>query len=310
MKHVIIDTDPGVDDALALMLALSSPELAVEAVTTVFGNVSLEKTHSNALRILEFLGVTDITVSRGASKPLLGQYQERNGFHGESGLGEAVLPEPTLMSSPDTAVKTIIQKADELGKELTICAVGPLTNIASALIYEPELAYKVNKLVIMGGAFHLTPYGHGNTTPVAEFNIWSDPESAKLVFESGIPVEAYGLDVTTDPANKLTGDTLRRIADSNTRKSRLVSDLCSRYIQRSGSFSLHDPMAVASIIDPSLGKTQKLRIDVETSGDITRGQTVVEHRASRFQPGRGPNVDVCISMDGPRLLDLFNKRIV
>jgi len=199
MKHIILDTDPGIDDALAFILAFNSPELKVETVTTVAGNVNHTKVHKNAKRLLEFLAVEDVPVCAGAVTPLVKKLGHAEEFHGKTGLGDSTLPEPTMKTDPRSAVDIILEKADELGKNLTLVAVGPLTNIAVAILADPMLPEKVDKLVIMGGAFNLTSYGHGNANSVAEFNIWLDPEAAKIVFNSGIPMVAAGLDTTTHP---------------------------------------------------------------------------------------------------------------
>lgn len=311
MRYVIIDTDPGVDDALALMLAFNSPELKVEAVTTVAGNVSQEKAHINALKVLEFLGISNVPVARGASKPLLRDVRNTEEFHGKTGLGEAVLPEPGLRSNERSAVDLILEKEEELGKKLTLIAIGPLTNIASSILVKPELAEEVAGLVIMGGAFGVTPYGHGNVTPVAEFNIWHDPEAAKIVFDSGIPVTAVGLDVTTHPDNCLTRDQFEKIESLGTRRARLVADLIRNLVKRFGDFKLHDPMAIAAAIDPSLVKTKKFIVEVETVSPLTLGQTVIDRRPSYSTKWRkNPNVDVCLSIDGERFLKMFFDRVV
>lgn len=311
MRHVIIDTDPGVDDALALMLAFSSPELVVEGVTTVAGNVSQEKTHRNALKMLEFLGVGDTPVARGAEKPLLREARGAEEFHGETGLGDAALPEPRLRSDERSAVELILEKCEELGEGLTIVAIGPLTNIASAIIAEPRMVGGVAGLVIMGGAFNVTPYGHGNVTPAAEFNIWHDPEAAKIVFNSGIPLTAVGLDVTTHPDSRLTGGLLEEIEKLGTRRARLVADLCRGAVRRFGGLSLHDPMAVAVAIDPGLAETERYAVDVETVGELTRGETIADRREPRPGRRRGEgNVDICVSVDNERFLRLFMDRVV
>ncbi len=308
MSRVIIDTDPGVDDALALILALSSPEIRVEAVTTVVGNVSQDKAHINALKILEFLDAWEIPVARGAIKPLLREASHAEDVHGRGGLGEVALPEPRLRSSEDTAVKLILEKASKLGKGLTIVALGPLTNIASALLADPRVAEMVAGLVMMGGAYHLTPYGHGNVTPVAEFNIWHDPEAAKIVFESGIPLKAVGLDITADPYNSLSVDLYRRIDGLGTRRSRLVADLCRGFMKRFGLVQLHDPIALAVALNPQLAETRRFYVQVETLGLLTRGQTVLDRRGRHAEEER-PNVEVCVSLDSERFMELFMERV-
>jgi inosine-uridine nucleoside N-ribohydrolase len=310
LKHVIIDTDPGVDDALAMLLAFGSHELWVEALTTVVGNVSLERANRNALKLLEFLGREDVPVAPGADKPLVGEALDASEFHGKTGLGEAVLPEPKSSLSPKSAVQIIIEKADELGGELTLVPIGPLTNIAASILAEPGIADKVAGLVIMGGAFGLTPYGHGNATAVSEFNIWHDPEAAEIVFDSGIPITAVGLDVTTDPRNRLTKRTFEEINGLGTRRSRLVADLCRGFIERFEGVNLHDPLAVAAVVDPSIVETRKCKVGVETEGRLTRGMTVVDRRHRMIVSGKEANVEVCVSVDSERFLAMFEDRVV
>jgi purine nucleosidase len=309
MKHVLIDTDPGIDDALALLLAFSSPELKVEGVTTVVGNVSLELVNLNALKLLEFLGARDVPVASGAAKPLSRTAVDGVSIHGRMGLGEAVLPEPTMQLDRRSAVQFIKEKAEELGDQLTIIHLGPLTNIAYAIQDKPGIVDDVAGLVIMGGAFNLTPYGHGNMNAVAEYNIWHDPEAAKIVFDSGIPVKAAGLDVTTDPMNRLSPEMFAMIESLDTARARLVADLCRSLVRRKNGMSLHDPLTVAVAVDPSLVETMSFRVEVETVGALTRGMTVVDRRRNHKTSAEG-NVDVCVSVESERFLKLFMDRVV
>ncbi len=311
MKRVILDTDPGIDDALAIILALNSPELQVEAITTVAGNVSQNKAHLNALKLLEFLHIDNIPVAKGAVKPILRDMKNSEGFHGLDGLGDAVLPKPKLRSFEKSAIEIIKEKADELGDELIIVAIGPLTNIASSILAYPDIATRIKKLIIMGGAFNLTPYGYGNVTPVAEFNIWIDPEAAKMVFNSSIPITVVGLDVTTDPKNGLSQELFEQIMGFGTQKSNLIFNLCKRHIERSGHFNLHDPLAVAATVDRSIIKTNEFVVDVETIGELTRGQTIADRRhPDHIKMSRDSNVDVCIDVDSERFLKMFMDRVV
>lgn len=309
MKKVLIDTDPGIDDVLALLLAFSSPELQVEGITTVVGNVNLDIANLNALKILEFLGINDIPVSSGAATPIKREAVNGKEIHGIMGLGEAELPDPTIALDERTAIQLIIDKVDELGKELTIIPLGPLTNIASAIKAKPEIVEQISELSIMGGAFNLTPYGHGNVNAVAEYNIWHDPEAAKIVFDAGGRVKAIGLDVTTNPMNRLTPEIFEEIESIKTRKASLVADLCRDLIKKTKGMSLHDPLAVATVIDPSLVTTEQFRVEVETKGVLTRGMTVVDRR--RYHGVKTErNVDICVSVDSERFLNLFMNRVV
>jgi purine nucleosidase len=308
LKRIILDTDPGVDDALAFLLALNSPELKVEAVTTVAGNVNQTKGHRNAKMLLEFLEEYSIPVCKGAESPLLRTMDHAEEFHGKTGLGDAVLPEPTIKSDSRTAVDIIIEKAREYGKDLTLVAVGPLTNIAIAILAEPRLPEMVRSLVIMGGAFGLTPYGHGNANAVAEFNVWHDPDAARIVFNSGIPLVCAGLDTTSHPDNRLSTELFNKIRDAGTRRSKLIVDLCSSIVERFNGFSLHDPMAVAYVIDPSMFRTERHKVDVEVHGELTVGMTVVEQRRHRKIPGE-ENADIIVEVDAKRFLELIMKRV-
>ncbi len=310
MKHVLIDTDPGVADALALLLAFSSPELRVEGLTTVAGNVSLDLGSLNTLKLLDFLGVEGVPVVPGAAKPLLRKSRDASNIHGETGLGGATLPEPKGILDERGAVEFILEKVDELGGELTLIPIGPLTNIAGAILVRPSIVHETSGLVIMGGAFGLTPYGLGNVSPAAEFNVWHDPEAAKIVFDSGIPITAVGLDVTTDPSNRLTEAKFKEIEAAGTRRASFVADLCRHLIVRYGGVSLHDPLAVAAVIDPSLVETERVAVEVETRGDVTLGLTLVDRRRPYRDDSKEANVEACVSVDGSRFLDLFLERVV
>ncbi|MFP3950705.1 MAG: nucleoside hydrolase [Candidatus Bathyarchaeia archaeon] len=309
MEPIVLDTDPGIDDALAMMLAFNSPEISVSAVTTVAGNVSHAKAHVNAKKLLEYLGEYDIPVCEGAERPLLRGVSHVEDFHGDLGLGDAILPEPGLPTHELNAVEMIIRKADELMDKLTIVSIGPLTNIASAILADPELPLKINKLVIMGGAYQLTPYGHGNSTAVAEFNIWHDPEAAKIVFDSDIKIVAVGLDVTTNPRNRLNRRVFREICSTSTENAGLVESLCRELVDRLNGCSLHDPMATAYLIKPGLFKLEKHRVKVETRGELTRGMTVVDRRYGE-QMTNDHSADIVVEVDGRGFLDIFLERVV
>jgi inosine-uridine nucleoside N-ribohydrolase len=280
----------------------------VEAVTSVVGNVSHTKAHRNAKKLLEFLGVTDIPICAGAEKPLIRMMSQSEEFHGKTGLGDAILPEPKLETDPRNAVEMILEKANELDKELTLVAIGPLTNIASAILADPELPKKVDKLVIMGGAFNLTPYGLGNSNAVAEFNIWHDPEAAKIVFNSGIPIVAAGLDTTTNPEYRMNVNMFNEIKEKLDRKSKLVVDLTKSLVERYNGFNLHDPQAVAYVVDSSMFKTEKYKVDVEVQGELTRGMTVVERRYYR-RVTENANTEVIVEVDANRFLGLIMDRV-
>jgi len=307
LRHIVLDTDPGVDDALALLLALSSPELRVEGITTVVGNVSQEKANRNALKLLEFLGVEDIPVARGAERPLVEEPRAAEDIHGPEGLGRALLPEPRLRPDSRSAVELILDEAEELDGRLTLIAVGPLTNVAAALLAEPRLPEMVEELIIMGGAFGVTPYGFGNASPVAEFNIWHDPEAAAIVFKAGFRLKAVGLDVTTNPRNRMSPQLFQEVEGLDTPRGRFIAELCGDLVERFNGLSLHDPLAVAAAVDPSLLETQPMHVEVELRGEFTRGMTVADRRPwSRAEA----NVEVAVDVDSERFLKLFEDRVI
>lgn len=306
MKRIILDTDPGVDDALAFLLAFSSPEIKVESVTTVDGNVDVEKGARNARQLLEFLGRSDVPVAQGAAHPMLRQMEHAESFHGKTGLMDAVLPATKMKIDNRSAAQLIIDKANELSKDLTIVAIGPLTNVAAAILADPTIPGKVDGLVIMGGAFGLTSYGIGNANAVAEFNIWHDPEAAKLVFDSGIPTTCIGLDTTTHPDYRMSKAMYGEMIAKKTKRSILIEGLCGTLVERFNGFSLHDPMAMAYVVDPTMFKTERYRVEVETMGMKTMGMTVVDRRQFYHEENQKAKHEIIVEVDAPR----FHKMII
>src|SRR5205807_1721502 len=249
--RVVIDTDPGVDDALALLLAMRSPELKIEAITPVAGNVPLELSLPNALRMVEIAGRTDIPVAVGAKAPLLRRLVTAAYAHGENGLGGAVFPEPKIKPVAEPAAVFIRQIVRNYPGEVTLIPVGPLTNIATALTADPELARMVRGIVMMGGSL-----SGGNITPAAEFNVYVDPEAARIVFQSGIPIKMVGLDVTRKTS--LTEDHVRQLQAGQNPVSQAAATIARNAIEhnRERGFAvgpnMHDSLAVAGFLDPSL----------------------------------------------------------
>ena len=309
MKRILLDTDPGVDDALAFLLAFASPEIKVEAVTTVDGNVDVEKGTRNARQLLEFLGRDDVPVARGASHPMLRPMGNAESFHGKTGLMDAVLPEPTMKVEKRAAAQLIIDEANRLGKELTLVAIGPLTNVAAAILTDPTIPEKVGGLVIMGGAFALTPYGSGNANAVAEFNVWHDPDAAKLVFDSGIPMVCAGLDTTMHPDYRMSKAMYGEMVAKKGKRSELIKGLCGVLVERYNGFSLHDPMAMAYVADPTMFKTEKYKVEVETTGTHTMGMTVVDRRRFHREENLKANHDVIVEVDAPRFHRMISERV-
>jgi inosine-uridine nucleoside N-ribohydrolase len=270
---VIIDTDPGVDDALALLLAMRSPELKIEAITVVAGNVPLDLGLPNALRMVEISGRRDIPVAPGATGPLVRRLVTATYAHGENGLGGAVFPDPTLKPVAEPAADLIQAIVAKYPGEVTLVTIGPLTNIATALRADPELAGKVRSLVMMGGSL-----SGGNITPAAEFNIYVDPEAARIVFQSGIPLTMVGLDVTRKTT--LTDDHVRVLETAHNPVSQAAAKIARKAIEHNREMgfvvgpNMHDSLAVAAFLDPSLLTFKEYYVDVETAGELTAGETV------------------------------------
>jgi pyrimidine-specific ribonucleoside hydrolase len=297
---VILDVDPGHDDAVALMMACGAPDLDLLAVTTVAGNVPLEKTTRNALRILSLVGHTHVPVSAGASKPLHRELQTAEDIHGESGLDGPEIPEASFAPDGRGAVALIADTLRGSPEPVTLIPVGPLTNIATLLREHPELKEKIGRISLMGGSI-----GLGNTTPAAEFNVFVDPEAAREVFESGLPITMSGLDVTHQAgAGPAERERLRAIGGIGGVVAEFLDFFADTY---EGVFGfdappLHDPVAVAAVLDPNLLKTRPMRVDVECDSDLTRGETVCDFYGVTGHP---PNAEVGVELDRDGFFDLL-----
>jgi pyrimidine-specific ribonucleoside hydrolase len=303
--QVIIDCDPGHDDALAITLALARPELEVLGITTVGGNAPLAATTRNAGRILALLGRSDIPVAAGAVQPLVRALETAPEVHGVSGLDGADLPEPAAAPRPEGALEFLRATLVAAPAPVTLIPTGPLTNIALLLRTYPEIAAKIAHLSLMGGGMR-----QGNWTPAAEFNIWVDPEAARIVFRSGLPITMSGLDVTHKALFGLPE--IERLDAIGTRVGRVFADLMRFFIrfhlERYGTADtpIHDAVAVAVVATPQLVGTRRYHVDVETVGDITRGRTVVDDRGV---PGQPPNVDVALDIDRAAFADLVIEAV-
>ncbi len=302
VRSVILDCDPGHDDALAIALAVVRPELDVLAITTVAGNAALSATTRNAGRILALLGRDDIPVAAGADRPLVREPWVPVEFHGESGLDGADLPEPAHPPVDATAVELtagLLRAAS--GPPVTLIATGPLTNIALLLDAAPGLRERIGSISLMGGSL-----GAGNTTASAEFNIWADPDAADTVFRSGIPIRMAGLDVTHQ-ALVLPAD-VARLEGLGNRAGRVFADLMRFFaIHHRDRYGwagppVHDAVAVAWLLEPGLVDSRRLRVDVEIGDGLTRGRTVADHEGLAGKP---PNVEVGLTIDRERLIDLI-----
>ncbi|MGB0035455.1 MAG: nucleoside hydrolase [Candidatus Acidiferrales bacterium] len=271
--RIIIDTDPGVDDALAILLALHSPELKVEAITPVAGNVGLEFTLPNALRLVEIAGRTDVPVAAGASHPLVRTLFTASYVHGNNGLGGVDFPAPKIKPVAETATEIIRRIVRANPGEISIVAVGPLTNVGTVLRADPALASMIRSIVIMGGSL-----SGGNVTPAAEFNLWVDPEAARIVFDADVPLTMVGLDVTRKVL--FTPEHLRILESGTTPSSQAAARIMRATIDNLSKLphpmleAMHDPLTIAHLIDPGILKLQDYYVEVETAGEFTAGQTL------------------------------------
>jgi len=307
MRKIVWDMDSGIDDALALILALKSPELQVMGITTLAGNAPVEVTTSNTCRVLEYMSVTDIPVAMGAARPLNYPLVDALDYHGPDGLGQCNLPPPTLPLHPANAWDFLVQFALDAPGEITLLATGPLTNVAHALQHHPKLASLLAGLVIMGGAYGLTPHSKGNQTPFAEFNIWQDPEAAQIVLNSGAEIFAVGLDISTDPVTCLNSQHLEQLKAGHTPAAQLAAQLVEYVIKRHGRCELHDPLALASLLDPSLFDFISVPVEVITGNGWDRGIT----RTSPWEKASGlPLIHVANAVNESRFLKLFLSRIL
>lgn len=302
---MILDCDPGHDDALAIIVALARPELELLAVTTVAGNAGLDATTRNALRVLTLVGRSDIPVAAGAAGPLVRSLHVASNVHGASGLAGADLPEPSFVARPEGAIELIRSILTAAREPVTIAAVGPLTNVALLVRTHPELLGRIAGFRVMGGAIT-----EGNTTASAEFNIWQDPEAARIVFDSGRPITLMTLDVTHQAL--FGAAEVARLEALGTRVASVFADLL-RYFSRfhaerygwDGS-PIHDAVAVAHLALPDLVRTAPYQVDVETISDLTRGRTVVDVHGLT---GRPPNADVGVAIDRPRFIDVLVEAV-
>ena len=295
---IVLDCDPGHDDAIALLLALASPELELRGVTTVAGNQTLEKTTANAIRVLEFVDRTDVPVAAGADRPLVREPFVAAHVHGETGLDGPALPPAAGEAVPQHAVDFLAEHA----RGATLVAVGPLTNVALLLALHPDAAPK--RIVLMGGAI-----AEGNVTPAAEFNIWADPEAARRVFASGVDLTMVGLDVTHKAL--MTPEHADRLRTSS-RAGKLVAELFDFYhrfhkqtYDLPGS-PIHDAVALAHVLRPDLLETVERHVAIDCESELCRGRTVVDVWR---RTGQEPNAHVAVGVDGEAFLELLLERV-
>jgi inosine-uridine nucleoside N-ribohydrolase len=297
---ILLDCDPGHDDAIALLLALASPEVELLGVTTVAGNQTLEKTTANAIRVLEFAGRTDVPVAAGAERPLVREPFVAAYVHGETGMDGPDLPPPQGAPVDRHAVDFLADKIREADGKVTLVPIGPLSNVALLLALHPDA--RPERIVLMGGAI-----AEGNVTPAAEFNIWCDPEAAARVFASGIDVTMVGLDVThqalftTAHIGRLAG----RVGEMVTELLRFY-DRFHREVYGFDGSPIHDAVAVAHVLRSDLLETKHLNVEIDVESELSRGRTVVDLWK---RTERDPNAHVAVGIDADAFLELLIERI-
>jgi inosine-uridine nucleoside N-ribohydrolase len=325
-RPVIIDTDPGTDDAIAIVLALRSPELAVRALTVVPGNVAAAQGVDNARRIVSLAHRCDVPVAAGAKRPLVAPLTTGSEtWHGKNGLADVQLPAPVCPLDSRWAPDLISEMVRAAPHQITLITIGPLTNIALALEKDPGIVPLVKEVIMMGGSI-----SGGNVTPAAEFNIYVDPEAAQLVFKAGWPITMVGLDVCR--VTLLTRARLQSLADRHDPMAQFVfsiGDFLVRAAERQGEAgsAMYDPLAVGVAIDPTLTTTSPMVVDVETTAGLTRGETVANRERSKSIIGQrqspdgtryfftgateplSPNAGVATAVQADRFLDLLLSRV-
>jgi purine nucleosidase len=306
-RKIIIDTDPGQDDAVAILLALGSPELDVIGITAVAGNVPLDLTEKNTRKICELAGRPGQPVYTGADRPLKRKLVTAEYVHGKTGLDGPDLPEPVMPLQEINAVDFIVEQLLSHGAgEITLCPLGPLTNIALALTKAPEIAPKIREIVLMGGGF----FEGGNVTPAAEFNIYVDPEAAEIVFASGVPIVMMPLDVTHKAlTSRVRVERFRALGTKAGIATAQLLDFFERYDERkygTDGGPLHDPNVIAYLLKPELYSGRHCNVAIETQSDLTLGMTVVDWWSIT---GRKANALVIRDVDHDGFFDLLIERI-
>lgn len=311
MENIIFDTDPGIDDAMALLLALSSPEINVVGLTTVFGNTHIDGTTRNALNLLDFAGRTDIPVARGAGRPMVAPPGMLGEFvHGSDGMGNigwTQVNNPNQKTDPRHAAQFIVDTVMSRPGEITLVPVGPLTNIGLALQLEPRIVQNVKRVVLMGG----TVTKPGNVSPTAEANIHNDPHASAMVFGAGWDLTMLGLDVTE--ATLIDEPFFTSLRESNNKFGQFVAKIIpfyqhfhhTAYGYMNGSTNTHDPSAIMYLIDPTLFRVRRYSVQVPTEG-ITAGSVIADRRNAHFNT---PKVNCAMMVDSHRLLSVFKERL-
>lgn len=310
--RIILDVDTGVDDALAIYYALRHPEIELAALTCVFGNTDVDIATANTLRILELAGRPDVPVAMGAAKSLLYPFTREADFvHGSNGLGDVVLPEPAIAATGEHAADLIIRMVKEAPGEITLCPVGPLTNIGLALAKAPEIAPLIREVVVMGSTL-IHPGIHGVARPMVDANIHNDPEAAHILMTSGARITLIGMDVTMKTL--MSRQMMDDIRAKGTPAGAKLMEIAEFYVRSYETMHpgidgcpLHDPLAVAACHAPDLVTREHLRIDIELCGALTRGQAIPDRRPSGLARA---NCDVAIDVDAPRFEAMFHETML
>lgn len=303
MRHIVLDCDPGHDDAIAILMALAAPDVVVDGISVVAGNQTLDKTVRNALTVLTVAGRTDVPVYAGMAQPITRELVTAAHVHGESGLDGPELPEPGAEPAAGHAVDWLAAHLDGATDPVDVVATGPLTNLGMVLRRAPHLAGRIRRLVLMGGAV-----AEGNVTPSAEFNIYVDPEAARIVFEAGMPITMVGLDVTHRAMlYRADIERVRALGGAVAETAAGLLDYVSRFHHRAygvDGTAVHDACAVGAVLRDDLLSTRCLRVDVETRGELTDGRTVVDLWGVT---GREPNAEVALDIDREAFVALLEE---
>ncbi|CAI8605217.1 unnamed protein product [Vicia faba] len=314
-KKIIIDTDPGIDDAMAIFLALRSPEIQVIGLTTIYGNVYTTLATRNALHLLEYAGRTDIPVAEGSHVTLMKETKLGvvDFVHGTDGLGNQNFPPPNGKPIEESAAEFLVNQAKANPEKVTVVALGPLTNIALAIQMDPEFAKNIGQIILLGGAFEV----NGNANPAAEANIFGDPDAADVVFTSGADILAVGINVTHQVV--LSGSDREKLASSKGKFAQYLTGILEVYFSyhcdayNTNGVYLHDPTALLAAVDPSLVTCTEGAVRVQTSG-ITRGLTLLYNKQKRFEEvtewSNMATVKVAVTVDAPRVVKLVMDRLV
>ncbi len=305
-KRIIIDTDPGIDDALAILLAIASPEIHIEGLTIIDGNCSVEQGVRNALSILELAGSTQIPIFKGCETPLVQPLLLAPETHGYTGLGYANLPEPQTKVRSGHAIDFIIDTVMNNPGEISIVAIGPLTNLALAIRYEPRLVTNIKEIIIMGGAI----LAGGNTTPLAEFNTYADPHAAHIVYHAGIPITLVPLDVTYKII--FTNELMQRLLVLPTAIPQFIADATRFYMEFHDEYQkidgcvINDPLALAVCFRPDFVSVEEHFVDVDISGGVSMGKTFADFYRMQKTP---PNMKVAMQVNANDFIEFFLRRM-